>query len=437
MPYAGLDVHKRVVEAAVLRDDGELLWRAQVACTRTALTRLARDRLGPHCHVALEATTNTWAVAALLEPYVAEVVVSNPLRTRLIAEAKVKTDRVDALVLAQLLRADFLPRVWQPDEQTRRLRDLTARRASLTHDRTRIKNRIHAVLHQRLLAPPCKELFSQKGLAWLKALRVDPSGRAAIDSELRLLAQVDAEVATMDQTMADVGWADERVKLLMTLPGVNMAVAEGLLGALGDINRFRDGDHAASYLGIVPSTRQSAEHCYHGPITKQGRGHTRWLLVQAAQCLASNPGPLGVFFRRLAKKKNRNVAVVATARKLVTIAWQMLKNNEPYRYAQPDPTETKLQRMRGRATGERRAGGMPKGPRPATYGTKTRLVPPIDEVLRRHGLPEVAPLPLGELRMLRENKLLPFLEDIQTTKRVPRRKCAEPNPPPAKRALGR
>lgn len=437
MPYAGLDVSRRMVEAAVVTDAGQLLWRAQVPCTSTALTRLARERLGPKCHVALEATTNTWSIVALLEPHVAEVVVSNPLRTRLIAEAKVKTDKVDAVVLAQLLRTDFLPRVWQPDETTRQLRHLTARRASLTHDRTRIKNRIHAVLHQRLLEPPCKNLFSPKGLVWLKALRLDSAGRAAIDSELRLLDQVDVEVSTMQQTMAEVGFADARVRLLMTLPGVNMTVAEGLIGALGDIHRFPDGDHAASYLGLVPSTRQSAEHCYHGSITKQGKGHTRWLLVQAAQSVADHPGPLGVFFRRLAKKKGRNVAVVAMARKLVTIAWHMLKNNEPYRYAQPDPTETKLRKLRARATGERRIGGLPKGPRPTTYGTKTRLVPAIDDVLRRHGLPEVAPMPLGELRMLRENKLLPFLEDIQTPKRVPSRKHAEPNPASAKRTLRR
>ncbi len=117
----------------------------------------------------MEATTNTWAVVALLEPFVAEVVVSNPLRTRAIATAKIKTDRVDALVLAQLLRSDFLPRVWQPDADTRRRRALSTERANLVSDRTRLKNRIHAVLHQRLIEAPAGDLFQPASRRWLRS----------------------------------------------------------------------------------------------------------------------------------------------------------------------------------------------------------------------------------------------------------------------------
>jgi transposase len=71
-------------------------------------------------------------------------VVSNPLRTRAIAEAKIKTDKVDAFVLAHLLRCDFLPRVWIPDAATSAQRHQCTERANLVADRTRIKNRIHS-----------------------------------------------------------------------------------------------------------------------------------------------------------------------------------------------------------------------------------------------------------------------------------------------------
>ena len=77
----------------------------------------ARQRLQPEDQIALEATTNTWAVVALLRPFVARIVVANPLRTRAIAEAKLKTDKIDAEALAQLLRCDYLPPVWQPDQR--------------------------------------------------------------------------------------------------------------------------------------------------------------------------------------------------------------------------------------------------------------------------------------------------------------------------------
>ncbi|WP_437608246.1 hypothetical protein WMF20_46815 [Sorangium sp. So ce834] len=126
------------------------------------------------------------------------------------------------------------------------------------------------------------------------------------------------------------------------------------------------------------------EHVYHGKIAKQGEGQARWMLVQAAQHVGTHPGPLDNFFRRLTKRKNRNVAVVATARKLVTIAYHMLKNNEPYRYAVPRSTDTKLARMRVKATGERCRTGLPKGqPRPKAYGSgerSARTVPALDTI---------------------------------------------------------
>ena len=335
MPFAALDLHKKIVDAVLLDEHGAPAWCGRFPATRAALENFARAHLSPQYRVALEATTHTWAVVAILEPFVAEVVVSNPLRTRAIAAAKIKTDRVDALVLAQLLRSDFLPRVWQPDPQTRHLRSVSTERANLVADQTRLKNRIHAVLHQRLIEPPAGDLFQPASRRWLAQLELDPLGRHTLDRHLRQLARLQEELTALTDQLAVQAHADPRTRLLMTLPGIDFPVAQTLLAALGDVDRFPNADRAAAYLGLVPSTRQSAEHCYHGRITKQGNSHARWMLVQAAQSLARHPGPLGVFFRRLQKKKNRNVAVVATARKLVTVAWHMLRANEPYRYAQP------------------------------------------------------------------------------------------------------
>jgi hypothetical protein len=213
----------------------------------------------------------------------------------------------------------------------------------------------------------------------------------------------------------------------MTLPGVDFPVAQGLLAAFGDISRFPSADKAAAYLGLVPSTRQSARHCYHGPITKQGNSHARWLLTQAAQAVANHPGPLGVFFRKIAKRKNRNVAVVAVARKLAVIAWHMLRNNEPYRYAQPATLDAKFDRLRILATGKRLRTGLPKGtPRPAAYGTgnATRAVRGLDQVYERHDLPPIADLPAGELRMLAATDTLTGFHSARTPKRIPRKRPA-------------
>jgi transposase len=424
MPFVGLDLHKKIAEFVILDDSGNILCRGSSPATRAALENFARTHLTRDHRLALEATTHTWAVVALLEPFLAEVVVSNPLRTRAIAEAKIKTDRVDALVLAQLLRSDFLPRVWKPDPATRQLRQVSTERANLVADRTRLKNRIHAVLHQRLIQAPAGDLFQPASRAWLQQLELDPLGRQTLDRHLRQFRRLEEELTALTDELAVQAHADPRTRLLMTLPGVDFPVAQTLLAALGDVGRFPSADRAAAYLGLVPSTHQSAAHCYHGPITKQGNSHARWMLVQAAQSLARHPGPLGVFFRRLAKKKNRNVAVVATARKLVTIAWHMLRANQPYRYAQPATLEAKFSRLRIRATGQRKRTAPAKGtPRAAAYGTgkPTRAVPSLDQVYAAAALPALPPAAAGERRMLEENGAAVFAEQIRKPKRVPRR----------------
>ncbi|MDQ7005866.1 MAG: IS110 family transposase [Acidobacteriota bacterium] len=423
MFFVGLDVHKKVVEAAIIDQDGKLVQRDRFPCTRSELLNFAKRFLSPEAELALEATTNTWAVVDILQPFVSQVVVSNPLRTKAIAEAKIKTDKVDALVLAQLLRVDYLPKVWIPDSQTRIIRQMTSHRASLVGDRTRIKNRIHAVLHQRLIPLPVSSLFSVSGMAWLRKLDLDPHGRDQVDSELALLDAVQEQIQKLDKQLALLAYRDEEVKLLMTLFGVDTAVAQSLRSTLGDIDRFESGDHAASCLGLTPSVKQSAGSCYYGPITKRGKAHARWMVIQAAQHFDRQPGPLGVFFRKIAKKKNRNVAVVATARKLVVIAWHMLKNHEPYRYSQPRSTGDKLARLRIAATGKRRKGGHPKGSgRPASYGTgqNTRGVKSLSQVYASENLPPNAQIPPGERRMLAEKGLTDYVQKIDTPHRIPR-----------------
>ncbi len=228
--FVGLDVHKRVLQICILDAQGKTLLEERLEeFDREKLLVFARTRLTPQDRVALEATTNTWAVARLLRPFAAEVVVSNPLATKAIAQAKVKTDKIDARVLAQLLRCDFLPSVWQPDEATSLLRELTSRRTALVQDRTAVRNRIHSLLAVRLLNAPCDELFGPAGRGWLAGLSaddLDAQGRLILDADLRLHDAIQREIETLEDEMARRGYSEARVKLLMTLPGVDVTAAD-------------------------------------------------------------------------------------------------------------------------------------------------------------------------------------------------------------------
>lgn len=427
--YVGLDVHKRVVEACIVDGAGNVLRRERFTLNRQTLERFAAKILRRTDHVALEATTNCWAVADALRPHVAKVVVSNPMATKAIAQAKVKTDKVDAHVLAQLLRCDFLPEVWQPDEATRRLRELTGRRSALVGMRTAMRNRIHAVLAVRLIETPIK-LFTPAAREWLAGVELDEQGRLLVDLELRQMDHVQKEIDLLDEELARRAYASDAVKLLMTLPGVDAATALAILAAWGDPTRFPDADHAAAYLGLVPSTKQSADRCYHGPITKRGNSQARWMLIEAAQHLDKHPGPLGHFFRRLARKKNRNVAVTACARKLAAIAWQMLIAGEPYRYAIPRSTEDKLRRLRVKATGERRKSGSPKGTKcTAKLPGGSRTIRSLPEVCRSEGLPAPRVLSPGERRTVRQAACEAHVARIAESHLTPRRSDKSSKPP--------
>ena len=144
MRSIGMDVHRSfaqiaVVESGLCRDEGRIGVRPE-DLRAWAIT------LEPDDEIALEATTNSDAIATMLRPLVRRVVVSNTRKTRAIAEAKVKTDKVDARILAQLLAADFLPETWVADERTRTLRRLVMRRTHLVKQRTRLKNQVHGIL---------------------------------------------------------------------------------------------------------------------------------------------------------------------------------------------------------------------------------------------------------------------------------------------------
>jgi transposase len=418
--FVGCDVHKRTAVFTILLENGTVHTTQSVNVTRETLAEFAALHLNQQDRLAMEATTNTWAVAEVLRPHVQEIVIGNPLRTRAIAEAKIKTDKVDSRVLAELLRADYLPSVWQPDPETQRLRRITHRRAALVSDRTRLKNRLHSILHHCLIPLPRFDLFSQQGRAWLRELSLPELEAAARDSDLRLLELTEREITAVEGTLVQQAWEDDKVRLLMTIPGIDYTVAQTCLAAIGDVSRFANAKKLTAYLGLNPSTRQSANHCVHGPITKQGNAHARWLLVQAAQHLGVYRGPLGHTMRNIIKRKNRKVAVVACARKLAVLVWHVLSSGEPFRYAVPKTLEAKYARLRIKATGQRRCSGVAKGsPRSPQYGKgRTRAIPSLPQVLKQNDLPPVAPLSAGETKMLAKRKLDAFYKELQTASRV-------------------
>jgi len=218
------------------------------------------------------------------------------LLVRAIAWAKVKTDKIDAAVLAKHHASGFLPEVWMPDEETKTRRRVAAERTQLVSQLTRLKNRIQSILR----APAYKGvLFSKRGRAWLEAQPLSEDHRRVLLRHAGELDRLGAELADVDQSLAQKALDEPLVKRLMTITGVNAIVAMSVLATIGDIHRFSSLQKLVSYFGLNPRVRQSGDKpAYHGRITKQGRAHARSMLVEAAWVISGAPGPLRAFFIR-------------------------------------------------------------------------------------------------------------------------------------------
>jgi transposase len=331
----GMDVHREFAQLAVL-EDGMVRDEGRIGVTPEALRAWAAG-LRADDQVTLEATGNSDAIANLLIPLVGRVVVSNPSKTRVIAEAKVKTDKVDARILAQLLAADFLPPVWLPDERIRRLRRQVTRRAHLVRQRTRIKNQVHAILARNLApTPPVADLFGKTGRHWLARQALPSDEQSSVQALLRQLDFHGDELAVVDRELAVEAFADPVVARLMTIPGVDAVAAISIVAAVGDFTRFSDADKLVAYVGLNPKVRQSGNSApVHGRISKAGRAQVRGVLVEAAWSASRAPGPLRAFYQRIRARRGFPTAIVATARKLTTLAWHLVDKDQDYAFARP------------------------------------------------------------------------------------------------------
>jgi transposase len=355
MRFIALDVHRDFCEVAIA-EGGQVRLAGRVETTPTRLELFAQS-LGADDQVVLEATGNALAIARVVKPHVARVVLANPKAVKG-ATQTAKTDKLDACTLAKLLAAGFLPEVWTPDERVRALRRRISRRAQLVRQRTREKNQIHAILIRNLKArPPVTDLFGVQGRKWLSEQGLPDDEREMVDACLRGIDFLDREVAAIDRALAELVLASREMRRLMTLPGVSFVTAAGLLAAIGDAKRFPTARHLVSYLGLDPRVRQSgSEPARHGRISKQGPGEARHVLVEAAWHAARTAGPLRAFAERVAARRGANVATVAAARKLAVIAWHMLTRGEDYAFVRPSLVREKIRRLELMVGAERRQG---------------------------------------------------------------------------------
>lgn len=332
--YCGLDLHKRFSYIVVKDSHGRHLVKGRINNNEGNLADFFAPFDQYRIKVAMEATSNYYWMYETLDTMYnmdIEVSLSHPLKTKAIASAKVKSDKIDADILSDLLRADMLPTSYIPNQRTRELREILRHRMRLVSSRTRLKNLLRDVLTKNNYLDCYADITGQKARDFISTLPLKPVFKIQCNDLLDNIDFINEKLKSVNQLITRYSKDFPEVERLTKIRGIGIFSALVLLAEIGDINRFYSPKKLVRYAGLSPGLHQTGETHYHRPITKDGNRYIRWILSEVAQHAIRYPGPLRDFYTFLARTKGKPKAIVAVARKMLTGIYFVLKNNEPFK----------------------------------------------------------------------------------------------------------
>ena len=329
----GCDQHKNYCYMVTMNEKKEIVSKERIEHSDRERLMTFLNQLPAKSQMAIEACGYEAWLCDLAESFGIDIHLAHPLKTKAIAEAKIKTDKIDATTLARLLSVDLLPEAYFAPQEIREQRYLLRYRQCLVKYQTSTKNRIHSIIDRLgIEKPDITDLFSPTGIVWLTQLELSEIYRKALTGHLEILSFIKEQIKKVEKQISLILKNDPLAELLDTVPGIGLFSAFLLLAEIGPIQRFASADKLCAYAGLVPSVHQSGKVEYYGHITKQGNKFIRWILVEASQrAIKQDPG-LAAFHSRLSFKRGRNSATVAVARKLLTYIFQVLSKQEPYKF---------------------------------------------------------------------------------------------------------
>ena len=322
MYYVGVDLHKRTLVVATEDDSGVRERPVSFSCRDTDSIRAYFECRVPFKAVIEASSSYRWLYDMLSE--FGEVILAHPLRLRAIVAGRAKTDKLDAKLLAKLLRADLIPTAYVPPRSYADLRGVTRARARLSRHMTEAKNELHALLTAANEHSPYRNAFCKSGCRWIQSIDLGAASNIARDELLRRLQHYDGEITLLDEKLDELAEGFPEAEALRDLHGVGRYSALLIVAEIGEPSRFRNGRTVGAYAGLTARVSQSGAHAYYGHITRQGSPWLRWILVQAAMHIVRTDQPLQNFYVRIRKRSSASIARVAVARKLATICWVRL-----------------------------------------------------------------------------------------------------------------
>lgn len=335
MLYVGIDYHKRYSVLTVLDKAGTVLDQRRINHTHPEAFRQYLMQFKHSLSVVYESSFNWSWLYELLEaiPCVQHITLANPYKVRLIAEAQIKTDKIDSRKLAELLRVDLIPACYTPDRPTRQRKEVLRQRAYWVKQRTATRNRIHRLLDRQhgLNLPKVSDLFGKKGrLALSKAALPDPDQRL-LEQNLSMLDALNAQIKAAEQIIRAQSRPDRRVQIIQSIPGQGPILASIVATETDRIERFSSCQRYTSYAGLAPTTHSSGGKTYMGRMMFQCNQWLKWAFIEAAWvAVGCSPYFGGLYRYHLSRGKKANTAITIVARRMCRIVYQLLQEDRLY-----------------------------------------------------------------------------------------------------------
>jgi transposase len=335
MLYAGLDLSRKRLDFHLLDREGATVEVGAAPPDADGLLALTRrlDRHRESIRAAIESMNGARFVHDQLELAGWQVEIADAQKVKGLAPLACKTDRIDAWVLAELARRDLVPAIWLPDPLVRAERERARWRLHLVRHRSSLKQRVHAVLLTHGKPCPVSDLFGVRGRKLLANLALPEPWHDTIEAGLRLIDELDREIAGCERELRQLGADHRYVSLLLTVPGIGWVLGYTIAAELGDISRFPSPRKLAGYTGLCPRVYQSGQRDLRGPLAKQGPKYLRWALVEAATHACTHPVYRDRYQHtkaRIGKQRGAKVAQIDLARRLAEAIWHMLTREQPF-----------------------------------------------------------------------------------------------------------
>lgn len=333
--HLGIDLHKRFAYWTLMNDAKEVLYQQTVVTTEAAVRvscgAFAALGIEPHeVQCAIEPVSEWGWYSDLLLRLGFHVKLVDVYKSKLIAGTRLKNDKVDSKILAEMLRSDFLPEAYLAPLETRTLRELLRWRIFLVRIRARLKNKGHSIMTRYGLLCPQTDMYGVGGRRWFETQHISDVYDRERASLLRLYDAVTPEIKSVSADITLRAERDETTRILTSIPGIGAFTAMVMLSEIGTFERFPSPEKLACFAGLVASSYSSGGKVRLAGITKRGSPHLRWVMIEATNTVRPSWGHLYSFYERIKKKKGSKVARVALARKMLTIAWHLVKRKEPF-----------------------------------------------------------------------------------------------------------